>query len=73
MFNVIPLKKRYKRFIFGIYSAQKELQHATREIFLGIKRVENITDDILTNFRKDFIVIRLERYYFKHKCLFSKD
>ena len=50
MFNVIPFKKRYKRFIFGIYSGYEELQHATREIFLGIKRVENITDDILTNF-----------------------
>ena len=50
VFQIKKRKKRYKRLIFGVYSPQEELQHALREIFLDIKRVANIANDVLTNF-----------------------
>ena len=49
-FQIKKRKKRYKRLIFEIYSHQKELQHALRKNFSGIKRGSNIADDILANF-----------------------
>ena len=35
-FQIKKRKKRYKIFVFGVYSPQAELQHALREIYPGI-------------------------------------
>ena len=52
MFQTEIRTKRYKALISGIYSPQEELQYAFRELFPGMKRVGNIVDDLLVNFKK---------------------
>ena len=43
-----------QRLIFRVYPPHQELQCALIEIFLGIKGIANIADDILTNLWKGF-------------------
>ena len=52
MFQTEIRTKRYKALFSGIYSPQEELQYAFRELFPGMKRVGNIVDDLLVNFKK---------------------
>ena len=56
-------KKRYETLVSEICSTKGGLHYALREFFPGIKRVWNIAECILVNFKKDFIVIRIECYY----------
>ena len=76
--------KRYKRLIFGVNSAQEELQHALREVLKDIEGVTNIADDILIYAKSenehDSVLSKvLQRLAEKgltlnlNKCIFSKE
>lgn len=38
---------RFKRLVFGVFSASEQNQHETASVLAGIKGVENISDDII--------------------------
>lgn len=70
MFQTEIRAKRYKTLISGIYTLQQELQYAFRELFPGMKRVENIVDDLLVNFKKGFYCNCTQCYYIKPQGVF---